>query len=155
MLRPAHEHLQLPLGETRILRAVEHVGGLSIVCPRGNLVLIASGHIEIDSRDVALDLIRRFEHLTRITFCLATPQLAVAVGRLIGDAFRIHFCEGIVAATVVHIAIGWHHMMAVALHGRLLREPALRYGMLAIVALSLSVVRVVLSRPADDIVSGI
>ena len=153
--RPAHEHVELPLREARVFRSVEDMRGFGVRVPRADLVLVARSHIEIDACQVALDLVVRLEYLSGIAAGAASSHLAVAVCRLVGDAVRVYLAERQVASAVVDIAVGGNDVVAVALHRCLLREPALRHGVFAVVALPLVVVRMVLRRSADDVAGGV
>ena len=141
VLRPLHQHLQLPFLQTGIGIAVDDiydVGGTIVGIPVGEFFFVAGHHIEICTREVTLIFVVRFEDGTAVSVVGAGTELTEAVGRNIGRI--VDLAEGVVGAFAVDESVGRIDMVQVGIHRCIAAEPALWPRVLAVVAVAFLVV---------------
>ena len=136
VLGPVDEHAQGPLGHAGVaLYAGEGVGNAEDTAPVAYLVTIAGGHVEIGAGDVAFYLVVGLKDGASVSeAALAGANLAVVVGTMVGGGGN--FAVRVVATQGVHPAVGGVHVEKVGVHGCGTAEPALGYGVLAVVAVA-------------------
>ena len=95
---PTQQHVECPLGKTRIAFAVQHVA-----VPSGYPGFVTGDHIEIGACEISFVFISRFEHDVAVAADGAFPEFAESSVRFVFLA--IGFTKRVVSSLVVHISV--------------------------------------------------